>query len=962
MRITFTLVLLFLCTPLIAQQGHVVTGQLTDPNDGTPLPGVSVVLKGTSIGTQTDADGRYSLEAPVGSTLVFSFIGLKTREAIVTDKGLEPVNNEDFRNVRKAKRLSSEKFIPPSLYLDTITGPLPDGVAILTNQTPSLSGTGLLDVASIRKIKKHGDRYIIQTYANPGTSAMNLQISSFATLEQCNQLPSLQNRYAQGRPIAGTLQWRGAETQEIFSWGPAIKTLEFDGSNYTYDKNGRLVPAGTGNGNPARNYKTDFFRNGITIGNAIAIKSPGPLRNGTAMFGIDHRNRTGIIPNSRYSRINISSGLRDFKISEKLKANIDGSYNYSTGNLLNRGANLSTLIGGIYRTPSTFDNANGQTIARALRSDNSYKLEDGAIRSHAPALADNPVGLAAELPDTERLHRAMAGLKLTYEPKYNLTFNAELNADHQSTTTIFGLPVGYAGYPDGRLTQRNDRQTVINGSIGESFERDVYSGRLTLNASYDVQHTLRKLERTDGFDFSAGSFNNPEDGNVIEDIQAGLSRTKHKINLGGTYDLHWIVFNLRNQAYFSNTLRTDQYVNIFPSLTISFHLENWIDLWPIQEVEIYGIASRSLREAPLLYSDWSYATSRLAAFHYASFYEANELTFYRSLAPEIDEKLEAGVNLTLDWFRIRLSVYQNSTSDFIAPVFNNSDFQLRNAADVSNTGGFVTAGIEPYNYGMDFRWGADLKWSKYTTEVKRVYGATDIIPLTGFETVQTVLAKGDPLGAIYGTSYVRNESGKLVIDADGFPLEDQTLKKIGNPIPDWTLSLISFTEWKNFRLSFILDYKRGGDVWNGTRAALDYLGRSVETGKLRTTSNYIFYGVDINGNVNTVPVSFADPSLPLSTNRWVRYGWDGVGEKYIEDASWLRLQELSLSYTKRITKRTAFLRELKVMLIARNLLLHTPYSGVDPSSSLFGYNSGTGLDLFNVPGTRSFSLQLTVKL
>jgi CarboxypepD_reg-like domain len=961
MRITLTLVLLLLCLKLTAQQ-HVVTGRLTDPNDGAPLPGVSVVIKGTAIGTQTDGDGRYSIDAPVGSILVFSFIGLKTREVIVTDKGLEPVNNEAFRTTKKATRLSTRNFIPPSLYLDTITGPMPDGVAILTNQTPSISGTGLLNVASIRNIKKRGNRYIIQTYVNPAATAMSLQISSFATIEHYNQLPALQNTYAQGRPLAGTLQWRGADVQEIFSWGPQVKTLEFDGSNYAYDENGRLVSAGTGNGRRARVYKNDLFKNGFTIGNEIAIKSPGPLRNGTATFGVEHRNRSGIIPNSRYSRVNISSGLRDFKISEKLKANLDGAYNYSTGNLLNRGANLSTLVGSIYRTPSTFNNFNGLTVAHALRSDNSYKLEDGSIRSHAPGLVDNPVGLAAELPDTERLHRALAGLKLTYELKYHLTFKAELNADHQNATTIFGLPIGYAGFPDGRLTHRNDRQTVVNGSMGSSFEKYVTSGDLSLSAYYDVQHTLRKLDRTDGFDFSAGGFNNPENGNVTEHLQAGLSRTTHKINLGGTYDLHWVILSLRNQVYFSNTLRADQYINIFPSLTVSFKLENWIDLWPIQEIEVYGMVSRSLREAPLLYSDWSYGTSRLNAFNYASFYEANELMFYRSLAPEIDEKLDAGANLSIDWFRLRLNVYRNSTSNFIAPFFTHSDFQLTNVADVSHTGGFIAAGIEPYNYGMDFRWGADLKWSKYTTEVKRVYGVAGIVPLTGFETIQTVLAKGNPLGAIYGTSYVRNESGKLVIDAEGFPLEDQTLKKIGNPIPDWVLSLSSFAQWKSFRLSFILDYKRGGDVWNGTRAALDYLGRSAETGRLRTTSNYIFDGVDINGNVNTVPVSFADPSLPLSANRWVRYGSDGVGEKYIEDASWLRLHELSLSYTKRITNNTSLLRELKVTLIARNLLLYSPYNGVDPSSSLFGYNTGAGLDLFNVPGVRSFSLQLTVKL
>ena len=224
------------------------------------------------------------------------------------------------------------------------------------------------------------------------------------------------------------------------------------------------------------------------------------------------------------------------------------------------------------------------------------------------------------------------------------------------------------------------------------------------------------------------------------------------------------------------------------------------------------------------------------------------------------------------------------------------------------------------------------------------------------------MAEGDPMGAIYGTTYLRNSNGERIIGNDGFPIEDTDLKMIGNPIPDWVLGWSSFVEWKRLKLSFLLDVKMGGDAWNGTNSVLDYLGRSSDSGDLRNRSDYLFEGVDVNGNPNLVPVNFYDPSNALTDNRWVRYGWDGVGEDYVEDTSWIRLNELILSYSTKRRYNNTTIKSMKFSLIGRNLFLFTRYSGVDPSASLFGYNTSQGLDLFNLPSTRTYSAQITIQI
>lgn len=145
--------------------------------------------------------------------------------------------------------------------------------------------------------------------------------------------------------------------------------------------------------------------------------------------------------------------------------------------------------------------------------------------------------------------------------------------------------------------------------------------------------------------------------------------------------------------------------------------------------------------------------------------------------------------------------------------------------------------------------------------------------------------------------------------------------------------------------------------WNA--AALDYLGMSQTSADQRNTKAFVFDGVDHAGQANDRPVDFYDPSKSLSDNRWVRYGMTGVGEAYIEDASWVKLSSVSVSYNLYINRQV---RNIVLGLSAYNLLTITGYKGVDPSSSLYGNASGNGLDLFNLPGSRSFLFSIKMNL
>jgi hypothetical protein len=113
-----------------------------------------------------------------------------------------------------------------------------------------------------------------------------------------------------------------------------------------------------------------------------------------------------------------------------------------------------------------------------------------------------------------------------------------------------------------------------------------------------------------------------------------------------------------------------------------------------------------------------------------------------------------------------------------------------------------------------------------------------------------------------------------------------------------------------------------------------------------------------NGNKNTIPVSFLDPSKPVELNRWTRYGYSGVAEAYIEHGDYLRIHSVSLSY-KHLFPRV--IQNLMLSAYAGNILLWSAYKGVDPKQLLYDSSNGDGLDFFDLPAVKSFGLTASVQ-
>jgi hypothetical protein len=195
--------------------------------------------------------------------------------------------------------------------------------------------------------------------------------------------------------------------------------------------------------------------------------------------------------------------------------------------------------------------------------------------------------------------------------------------------------------------------------------------------------------------------------------------------------------------------------------------------------------------------------------------------------------------------------------------------------------------------------------------------------------------------------------GALYIGDDGFPIFDETPRVVGDPNPDWTGSLTSSLNlWGKLNFSALVDYRSGGQVFNGTKGALLAFG-AHKTSEIRGESRT--FGKDWLPGPVTGPG--AGTAVVLDEDTWfgnLGNWFSGPGSQFMEDGTFLKLREVSVSYslTAPFVQRAGF-SSVDIRLAGRNLFTKTDYTGIDPESNLGGATASRGNEYFNNPQSRS---------
>ena len=338
--------------------------------------------------------------------------------------------------------------------------------------------------------------------------------------------------------------------------------------------------------------------------------------------------------------------------------------------------------------------------------------------------------------------------------------------------------------------------------------------------------------------------------------------------------------------------------------------------------------------------------------------QPNDTAPFGTLKPEMSSSFEIGTEWKFFDYRmdVDLTFYKTNTKNQLFSLPSSAGaaykYYFVNAGNIQNMGVELTLGAVPILTNQ-FKWNTTLNFSRNKNEVKKLHDdlASFIQGDEGFSSSYTMrLVEGGSFGDIYGKAFERDKYGAIVYGRDGLPQEigSGNTAKVGNCNPAFLLGWGNSFTYKDFSFYFLIDGHFGGDVLAQTQAVLDQTGVSKVSGETRTMGY-----VDLEGHhIYNIKGFYEQVG-----------GRNGVTEYYMYDATNIRLRELSLGYTlpKRLLGRKQFVKKAELSFVARNLFFIYKKAPFDPDAVLSASNSNQGIDIFGIPTTRSvgFNVKLS---
>ena len=1059
-------VLLYFGIMVTSAQTKVIKGTITSSEDGTMIPGVSIAVKGTTLGTITDIDGNYALEVPEeAKTLIVTFVGMKTQEVpigsattinvvmepdilgidevVVTAMGISQERKGLGYNVQE---VSSEKIAtkPNADIVNSLTGQTSGvqitssagdagastyitirGAASITgnnqplfvvNGMPIISGGGNSgvdgintssrsidlnpdDIESITVLKGgaatalYGVRaangaLIITTKSGKNVGKRKVEFHTSVSFDQVSQLPPRNDMWAQG--MDGV--WQGGNAA---SFGPKISELEYDGdTEYKWDPNGRLVAKGTGNGMAAQYYDPyEFFQTAVSTNNRLNISNGTDL--GSYYFSISNLDQNGVIPNNKYGRTTMRLNATS-KLSKKVSMGADFAYTNSRAIQIEKGSNVSGIMLGLLRTASTFDNSAG------------YEFPDGTQRNYRNGGGyDNPYWTANNIAFDEDVNRftGSANLNVRFTDFLSLSYTG--GVDWYSRRYKYMFANNSRGYPSGYVEENMGYNGVFNSDLVLNFQIDLAEDlHLKASAGHNMYSTFSKnlwgwaegleIERFYQLSNSANAFTSSGTTNYRTAAFFG------DVNLNWN-DMVYLTVTGRND--WSTTMPEANLSAFYPSASLGFVFTE-LDAFSESNVVSFGklraSAARTANIAgPYNTSNYYYGAgtgdgwTNGANFPYmgqAGFQVGSGLG-NPDLKHETMDSWEVGLEAQLFNGKLGFDVsyFNNNNTDLLmsVPIARSTGFSsiYKNAASMTSEGVEISVDATIVK-SATFTWDVIANFTKMKNTVTKLAEGVDNIFLGGFTVPQVRAVVGEEYGSMFGNDWYRDAEGNVLINddptdsfRDGYPMPDtRAMVPIGNTNPDWTANMTNtFTFFKDLSVSFLVDVKKGGYMYNGTAFAMNYFGTSErsETREVYYTPEgtidfdltpaeniVVFDGVygHVDSNGEGVSSGTANVTPVVLDQTWYR----GFGSNFgggpsvaaIEPAGWVRLRDVTVSYN--LPVKNTFLDNAMIYFTGKNLLLFTPYTGVDPETNLEGTSNARGMDYFNNPGTKTYLIGLKV--
>ena len=990
-----------------AQEGGGSTLEGLIKDDSGPLLGATVIVKNTTRGTTTDMDGKFRLEGlQPGDVLQVTYVGYDPYEVtytgqttldilmtttanqlnavVVTAMGIErqsktlsyaaeTVGGDDVADIKSVNMINALQGKAAGLQITpnstgaggsskilfrgnkSINGsnqPLVvvDGVPLMMNITSeqvnsnwgaqrdggdAMSTINPDDIASISLLKGASAAALYGTVAANGAimittkSAMAgrlaVNVSSNTTIDTPLSLPEFQNTY-------------GANGQ--YSWGDKLASK-------------------------APDYAEKFFRTGWTTNNSISIN--GGAEDLRAYFSYGNVTSGGITPENDYSQHTLNAKVGFDLFNDHIKVDFNAKYvNQHISNQPAGGFVFNPLVG-TYTFPrggdwngykSNFETYNGELNANVQNwvttTDETNSNPYWLLNRERPVVERNRYEFGGSIK-----YQIIDGLSLTGRMRYE---RADEHYVRNHYASSYGNKYTYGKMDDNRyfseqlyadlLAQYNHTwdDFSLNATLGTSMMQ-TRSNNVSL-----LYEQSKFVAPGNGGAYYPNIFN--PSNFYMNGTTMGLERKRLNSVFGA------VTFGFKEALFLDVTARndwssalayTDGYSFFYPSVGASLLLNRFVDMGRnIDLFKFRGSYSIVGNDVPVYKTNPRYTYGDQGAIN------PPESVPFRTLKPEKTHSFEVGFDG--EFFQHRLHVnatyYKTNTKnqyfEVTLPWESGYKSQFVNAGNVQNQGFELTAGWFQ-DFGNEFTWSTDLNLSYNDNKIIELFdGIQDGVTVSNLGGAKVILYEGGQYGDLYVRTLKRDESGKLVTETpEGadyqIPVnggeQNSDLKYMGNMNSKWNMGWNNTFRYKDLTLSMLIDFRIGGKVVSMTEATLDGYGVSERTGRARDRGYVMREGIKFS-NVK----AYYDVVGATSFNSVYNV------EDYVYDATNVRMREISLGYTFRNLFGQS--KNLTLAFIARNLFFFYKDAPMDPDVSMGTGNGLQGFDVFNLPTTRSFGLNV----
>ena len=701
--------------------------------------------------------------------------------------------------------------------------------------------------------------------------------------------------------------------------------------------------------------RAEFYQTAMTYSNSVSIA--GGTSGSTYYASVANTDQSGIVPGTELNRTSVMARFAT-ALSDRVDVQTAVNYIDTYNKWLGEGNGAASYLYGLNFTPINFDPTQAT-------------WEDGTQRNYTTAF-NNPNWLADNNGFYSEVDRFIANTSVNVRLVDWLELNEKIGIDTYSDKRDGQRNVGTIGTPDGSMYNQKINRTEINSDLTLGGQQALTED-ITVDFLIGNNVNIRNYSSTEVFGngLNAPGFFHISNANIVtanEDIEERRLIGLYGQATADYQNLVYLTLTARND--WSSTLPFDNNSYFYPSASVGFVFSDAFGINGniLSFGKLRASYSKIGNDAPVYSLATAYLQSNpgdgvrgniIYPYNGVNGYRLSTVIGNSELKPETTSEYEVGVDLRFFQGRgsLDVSYYTRSTVDqiFQVPTSYATGYaaKLANAGEIKNYGLEVSAGATVIQ-SRSFRWDLNLNFAKNTTEVVEFAPGVENIFLGGFSSIQVrVEDTKNGYGVIWGSRYQRNDDGQLLIGDDGLPLIAGDLGAIGNVQPDWTANLRSTINFKSFTLSALLDKRQGGDILNFDQYYSVFYGTSDVTADRGST--YVFEGVNANtGQPNDVEIT--------RDQAFYQGHYTNAFENLVEDGSFLKLREVSLSYS--LPARVLANIPLKGFTITgtgRNLWIDSDFSYKDPEGSLLGTGNAQGFYHAVTPGSRSFSVSLNLQ-